>query len=116
MRPAGSPEHGKGVLLLSYRLPPAAIPSPFARACIRSCRSSERGSVSQTQATNTSLRAAGGTCALLGAPAIGSAGCGLHVATRFVRICAFGAPARGSAGCGLDRGPDPPESLRSRGV
>src|SRR5438552_855638 len=57
----------------------------------------------------------GGICAF-GPPARGSAGCGLHVAPRFVRIYAFGAPARGSAGCGLDREPDPPESLRSRGV
>ena len=32
------------------------------------------------------------------------------------RTCAFGAPAIGSAGCGLDRSPGPVLALRSRGV
>jgi len=38
------------------------------------------------------------------------------VAPRLREIWAFGPPASGSAGCGLDRSPDLPQSLRSRGA
>src|SRR5262249_26786515 len=39
----------------------------------------------------------------------------LTVAPRLCEICAFGAPARGLRGCALDRAPDLPQALRSRG-
>src|SRR6266508_1815576 len=38
------------------------------------------------------------------------------VAPRLRGICASGAPAGGSAGCGLDRQPDTAQALRSRGA
>src|SRR5213593_1752465 len=39
-----------------------------------------------------------------------------HVAPHCGGTCACGAPAIGSAGCGLDRSPGPVLALRSRGV